>query len=256
MNPLATVTITVYFVGLINFSGAGGTRDVVAPLATTSVERTPGMSPPVTLEPHRPDIVITRISDSNCRRLTTKPLNSDGQCALFGVSGMRITLPSGTPHPLVASDHNVPKLKTLCPAISGINREYLDDPTKYAVRLTLDSGTLANCKNGAAWGSCLTLADSNGKVKFEDMKVTPKVTTEVTLNEGAVIYIQNSPAMDHGSSGPEHFWWHYVIAKDAAGCTAMPTAAPTGGDCQLAGVRHSDPHPAASGLGCSNSQYP
>ena len=42
MNPLATVTITVYFVGLINFSGTGGTRDVVAPLATTSIVRTPG----------------------------------------------------------------------------------------------------------------------------------------------------------------------------------------------------------------------
>jgi hypothetical protein len=245
MNLAATVTISVYFVGLVNFSGTGATREVVAPLATTPV-----IYGGVTLQAHRTDVVLTGLTAAECATLGGGSLIfPGGKCLLTGVVGKRITLPTGSPLPLDTSAHNIPKLTALCPAVSGIKDEYLVQPAKYAVRMTLDSGTLDTCVDGKAWGSRLVLTANDGKVTIGDKTVT--------VDSGATIHIMNRPLVHTATSGPEHFFWHYVIAKDATGCVNVPTTPPSGSGCPLA-IGQNDPksHPAASGLGCSNSTYP
>ena len=249
MNVVAAVTISVYFVGLVNFSGEGSTREVVVPRAFAPVSR-----PPVTLEGHRPDIIINPLTKEDCRKLGGGMFVPIGKCPIFNVKGKHITLPAGTPSSLDASAHNIPKLKTLCSAVSGIKKEYLDDPTKYAVRLTLNSGKLDSCVDGSAWGSRLTLTDSDGKVTIEDKILKTKET--VTLTEGTSIYLVNRPTSSPLTSGKEHFWWHYVIAEGATEFTGLPTVGPSGSVCHGAPAHDHWEPPAASGLGCSNSQYP
>lgn len=257
MSLTAAVTITVYFVGLVNFSAKGDGREVVAPRATTAITRTPPAHTAVTLEVHQPEIVISGlVEDGACGRLGGVMVFPGGRCRIFPASGRFITLPTGTPTPLDTTAHVIPKLKTLCSDVSGIKREYLDDPKKYGVRLDLTSGVLTTCRDGAAWSSKLVLGDTNGKLTVEDR--IAKTNVAVTLADGATIHLLNRPTTTSATSGKEHFWWHYVIAENATACIAMPTT-PAAGDACPAALLHDQghgPHPAASGLGCSNSQYP
>jgi hypothetical protein len=262
MNLATTITITVYFLGLVSFSpGSGTTREVVAPFASPSITLTVPPVPPVALQVHQADIVISGVSPGDCSSLGGFIALPSGKCTILGVQGRFITLPAGTPSPLDTSAHNVPKLTALCPAITGIKPVYLTDPEKYAVRLTLSSGTLDSCQNGAAWGSRLVLGDVpvNSELKVED-KIAGKTTT-LKLSSDTTIHIMNGPTTHPATSGAEHFWWHYVIANNTAKCTALPTSTPTGSPCAAAFAarshsQQSGGQPAATGLGCSNSQYP
>jgi hypothetical protein len=244
---LAAVTITVYFYGLVNFSGTGNTREVVAPLVPAAV--TTGTT---TLMPHGADIVI-RGFKGTC----PLPLLIGDACTVTSVTGTVVKLPAAKPDPLELTDafKELPALKTLCTGITGIKPEYLTDPGKYAVRLTLDSGTLDACAYGAAWGSSLVL---NVEVPSGTDSVPVVIgATTVQLKNGAVMYIRNRPTVASAASGLEHFGWFYVMAKDSGTCDGLPTVAPPAIKCPPAfGTTHSGSHPAATGLGCSNSTYP
>ena len=258
MNLATTITITVYFLGLVNFSPGkkadgtpdNATREVVAPLANTATPRTVGTDH-VTLQPHRADIVISGVPAAQCSSFP------DSKCEIREAKGMFITLPAGTAS-LDTSAHNVPSLTDLCRGggITGIKDEYLNDPKMYAVRLTLTSGKLSTCANGMSWASCLVLtAPVNSELKVED-EIT-NTTRKLTLSSDTIIYIDNHPPMPPPMSGKEHFWWHYAIAKDAENCTELPKAGPPPTPRCLLPRRFAHlGGPAATGLGCSNSQYP
>lgn len=247
---LEIVTITVYFYGLLNFSGTGTTREVVAPLVMEE-----GSIGTTELVPHGADIVIRKLK-GGCTTLPGSIMVGDA-CVLTPVGGTVIELPSAGSLVLTDKFKELPSLKTLCENVSGIKPEYLTNSDKYAVRLSLSSGMLDACAYGAAWGSSLLLKvpSATGSVP---LKITYKTGVEKTveLNNGATVFIRNRPENDSGASGIEHFGWYYQIAKDPGTCDGLPTAAPPAKPCPPAfGTAHRD-HDAASGLGCSNSTYP
>lgn len=251
---LTAATVTIYFIGLVNFQADGGGYEVIAPMATTPVEYN-GKK----LDAHQATIAITSTSGCGALGSCTIPVATTGKI-------VEVVSPTG-PLTTTARFQAIPKLTRFCSL--RVDDAFRRDPRKYAVRMTIGNGELDACRNGDAWISRLTVkSDDPDTVGLKIGGVA------VTLNDGAVVRIFNTPVA-HGGDEDRHFWWYYVMhasdgkcsgrpgspgkncpvvppATTAAACpcdggVAVPPAAAQGGH---------KPAPAASGAGCSNTQYP
>lgn len=247
---LTAVTITVSFVGLINFQEMPGGRKVIVPMAPD--ERVVAMKK---LVPHRADLVITGLSTTACGNLATlvpatKWSATTSTCTLSGLSGHEIVLPAPAPADFQMTDNfkAIPKLSQLCTGIGGLN-----PALGQAVTLTITHGKLDAALNGQAWISRLELTAPTGN--FTLKKGTDSKT--VILEHGAAVTLHNAPViMDSGTTEEQHFWWYYVMYQNTSGCTRLPTVRRTAGEARSRLPAHLHDHPVASGVGCSNTGYP
>lgn len=257
MNILAA-TVTVCFIGLVHFHNVvdetGG--DVIVPTTPPADRRG------VTLVEHRADIVVQGFSgtESKCKDdlggdewLATPPT-----CIFKDLSATRVELP-GSSSSLDDFDAtprfgDIPRLKNVCTGTPGtdigaLKDEYKASGTGYAVRVALTKGMLDACPNGAAWEAILTLQHASGPFKIGGQ--------EVPLQTNAVIKIINAPEPAVHSEDPaeekKHFWWYYKMYTGADTCEGMPVAMTRTCPPAMSKCRG---HDAATGVGCSVTQYP
>jgi hypothetical protein len=166
---MKALMVTVYFVGLVNFYQG---NEVVIPRAPSGVERNGVM-----LHPHAAAIFIKGLAggEGNCGPLLGGDLK-DGLCKVAIAGGTIVTLP---PPPSKASkaksrsiknDAGIPSLSRLCGGISDIKKAYLTDPAKYAVRTTIQKGTLNACTYEKQWVSYLTTTAGELRINFRSLR--------------------------------------------------------------------------------------
>jgi len=261
MNAVVVAaTVTVYFIGLVNFQTTGTGRKVILPLANV-----PRAHQTELLEAHEASIEITHLGKSECDKLgpgqtwtaadTTRTPPTPSLCVVSGLSGAGVTLPTtGTSFRTTMEFDKIPKLRTLCPAITRMRPRF--ETTDYAVKLTLDSGELDAYQAGSAWVSRIALTSTPAKL------VMSRGTTnkEVELSEGAVVRLRNEPKSGTSGTDEQHFWWYYVMAENSCDCENIPAGAASSLHAHSAnrGLPEFDPDswPAASGPGCSNTNFP
>ena len=252
---LTAATITVYFMGLINFHGEAR-RDVIVPL--TPDGKVYRMK---TLEPHHAEVVIEGLTagSTGCTDLEGTWVDPPGPpppTCTVNVSRKRITLPSSSAG-FTTTDNvkRLPKLTRLCSGLGDLSAADVADATKHAAVLTLAGGELDSCLYGDAWVSSLTLplTGTTGTLSIG--------TKSASLDDKAIVKIKNTPA-GTGGTHEQHFWWYYVLYKDTGTCGAPAGLGLPEPDDQdpidctgavLAVIQELD---AASGVGCSNTGYP
>jgi hypothetical protein len=261
MNVVAA-TVTVYFIGLVNFQDVEeGGRKVILPLA--NVARTHKTE---TLKPHVASIEITDITKAQCSNFGSKKWTaaSPGDpattpptpptpsiCLVTPLSGVAITLPAtGTTFSTTTEFDKIPKLQSLCGAITGMKPEF-DLPANYAAKLTLTSGQLDAYRAESAWVSRIELTSSPAVLTLDDKSVE--------LPDGAIVRLRNEP-VPGGSAGTDqqHFWWYYVMSENGTDCVGIPDAASSAHAHSAPRGRrgHPDDSPAVSSPGCSNTNFP
>lgn len=244
---LTAATITVYFIGLMNFHGeGGGGRDVIVPLTPKGT-----FYRSKELEPHLANVVISGIPESECNKLNGNWASPT--CTVSDVSRKAIKLPSSTDGFMTTGNFNrLPKLqRQLCTGLADLLPADIS-ATKHAALLTITNGTLDACTNGDAWISKLTMTfDEPGKLEIG--------AKEANVGHETVVAIMNVP-IGSGGTHEQHFWWYYVLYKDTAGTCGAPAGhglpAPDRAGCDdpvLGKLLELD---AASGVGCSNTGYP
>jgi len=244
---LSAIKVTIVFIGLVHFRTpappATAGREVLLPLATSPARTYAGKK----LHPHRADIVITGLDGglTACKTLGGIWKSGTGRkpatCTVEGVSEKAITLPASTT-PFDASGFRLPKLKELCPGISD-----LKPGLRHAASFAITAGTLQSCTHDGAWVSTLDLDSALGKLSIG--------TATVTLKDGAVVKIVNAPPVMPAHAEEEaHFWWYYTMYEGMTTCSALPAKAPAGSRCPPGIVAHG--LHGASGVGCSNTDYP
>jgi len=255
---ITAATITIYFVGIVNFQTAGTGREVFVPLGKTGVKHKS-----LDLVPHDASIVITGWSGAaaNCRAVGGT-LSGTSTCTIPVAAGTSVRLPPSTEKfTTTARFEQIPKLKTqLC---SDVGSPRPDFP--YALRMTIERGTLDACRHGDAWISNLTLTDATSNT------IEIRIGSQsVSLDDRAVVRIFNTPRGAHMSE-EQHFWWYYAMRQGGEGCTSLPAKPPA--DCPPVAStaraacpcprivldwadERGRPHPAATGVGCSNTNYP
>lgn len=256
---LAATTVTIYFIGLVTFYQPPGAtnddREVIVPMAKAVTSHL--LLP---LARHEAKVEIEKLTggSTTCGTIPGGKYSEDPSedtCTVtIGTSGITIKLPASGTGLSLASNFAIPKLtsSSVCPAISRIKNEYLTNPSYYAVRMKADQGTLHPCRDGSAWGTKLALTDSGTTYPIE---IAGK---SVTLDPGAVITVKNTAA---GASTWEidHFWWYYKMFEGSAACMKLPCAEPGSAipACPVsASARHHGDLWGASGIGCSNTDYP
>jgi hypothetical protein len=243
---VAMMAVTVYFVGLVNLVEPCGTegREVIVPLTAPSVSRK-GMA----LDPHRADIVIHGLTGRQTDCETTLGGTWDSalsDCTLSSLSGQVVALTGSSEKFTRGARYvSIPRLVATCPRIGAIDRDYLTDPSKYALRMTITHGKLNACTNGNAWVTYLTTTATTLSIGGRP---------SVTLSADAYVKITNQSTLMPEGPSKAHFWWYYRMYTEADSCETVPTAPTTA---------ELDPCPApvgfhgASGdVGCSNSNYP
>lgn len=245
---LTAATITVYFIGLVNFHQAEGQPlEALLPL-TTPAEA--AMRAEESLPVHHVNIVITGLAaGSTCTSLGGDwSGESDKICTVKVPDGATITLPrSSAALTRVEPFGSLPRLKTtLCSSITG-----LKGTNQYAARVSLPTGQLGACKSGRSWISRLTLTGTSDAFRIGDKSAI--------LDTGAIVYLMHAPARSSaGSSDEQHFRWYYTMYAGAERCTALPSISGDDFKCDAAvratAHRHGDPF--ASGVGCTNTVYP
>jgi hypothetical protein len=245
MNMMAMkvtlATVTVYFVGLVNFRSVGSTSaEVIVPLATSTNTEHQG----IRLAPHRADVVITGFAGTrgDCPgdyvdATTVTP----AICTIKNLSNQTIVLPTSSSPALTTSGFDIPHLKNvLCKDVDAVS-------SGYAATMTIKDGTLQACRDDQAWVSYLTIANASNKIKIGANEYTLSTSTPV-------IEILNAPnPPDTRGDGKRHFWWYYAMYTKSSECQALPDVLATSGTCPADFPRHFH---AASGVGCSNTQYP
>lgn len=254
---LATATVTVYFIGLVNFYAESGKREVIVPMTPRDTEYEEG----VKLVPHRADIVIKEWSGAATTDCTVKLRGTPSggtpatTCTVTNVKGKIITLPVPSV-PTLSSSANFDKVLKLpdgCSALPELDRSYLTDKEKYAIRTTLTKGALHSCLNGSSWYSHITLAGTNGNFTIGDSDGS----VTVTLDDKTVVEIRHEPHSGETGTERQHFGWHYLMYKIPASCAIdPPTPEPVTCEATLEARGHRHIFPFASGIGCSNTQYP
>ena len=252
---LTAATITVWFVGLINFHGGGGGRDVIVPLTPAGkVYRGE------TLEPHSCNVVIRKLTagKSGCDALEgvwkAPPAPAEPTCTVFDVSQKTITLPSSSAR-FITSPGNfdlVPKLTDLCSGLADLPDADVHDATKHAAIVTITNGKLDACMNGHAWVSNLILTGTTGDLVIGDKAAS--------LDHDAVVVIRNAP-ISSGGTHKQHFWWYYALYNDTGTCggkirDGLPGEEESPHGCPAEVIAFLRDIDTASGVGCSNTGYP
>lgn len=245
---LTAVTVTVYFVGLVNFYKPSlGTREVILPLATTSI-RTLG----VDLAAHTGSVIIDKgIDSAGCATLLGSWNGTICIVPHAEIVGKKIVLSASTTTPLVIDSNfeKLPTLQTLCTGLGALNKN-LSNPSEFTARLTLTTGTLNTCIVGDALVSYLTYESTDGKFSIGGKTAT------LTGTE-AMVEISNHAS--GSTDGRVHFWWYYTLYNNSSSCTNMPCRVCNCDTSIQACPREIIDHHgslAASGVGCSNSAYP
>ena len=262
---LATIKVTVYFVGLVSFYDPRPrplpnpipppTREVIVPSATGSASHDS-----VTLEKHVMTLMITGLAGSTPDTVCTDTLGGSWVASLsrcdVGLSGKWITLPvSTTAFKTLPVFNLVPKMTNRCPGVT-LDPSYLTDKTKYAARLTLTTGTLSACtdKKGPNWVSRLVLDEATDEIMIGD---TPGTGASATLVDGTEIFIINIPPGTPSTDHRAHFYWYYKMYTRPASegvCRALPIHATDSYRCSV--PIPGDVPAASGGSGCSNTDYP
>jgi hypothetical protein len=246
MNLIAA-TVTVYFMGLVNFHDPTTTspsREVIVPLASATGARYGTQ----VLQPHQARVVLTGLSGGSSACTSLGGSYADPECTV-DLSGKTITLPASA-NALSVDSHfaDIPRLTSLCPGMRGIREAYLRDAGSYAARLTLTTGDLSACKNGDARIAKLTITTATPSFTIDGVAT-------VQLDDNAVVRIANIAAST-ATDERAHFMWHYKMHDTPIFCTKLPeppaAALPRCPD----GIPDFHPIHTASGVGCTPTQYP
>lgn len=250
MDIAAAVTLTFYFIGLVNFhdrtEGRIG-REVIVPAAAS------GTYAGVALEAHQADLVITGFQGGKTACETNGWTWKDADaplpetCIIESVSQKVLTLPTSADAFDASNFGSLPKLTSFC-CLSDLDSKYLTNPAHSALRVTITNGALSGCTDGGAWVSRLGITATSDKFTFDGKTLT--------LDDGAVVYVINSPPHPPDPAHEKHFYWYYVL-YGATSCRGLPPT-PAGSACPdtVLALTYRHGHPAASGVGCSNTGYP
>lgn len=260
MNIVAA-TVTVYFVGLVNFyPGSRPGREVILPVA---LKGSGVKHQEEELKGHQAMIWIPGDSlstgSTGCGNLggtwdDPNPATTGDEFCSVTLTGFGKTVSLDTPTgPFVedAAFGKVPKISNLCCAITGIDSDYWTDDTKYAARMWIENGTLSACTHNREWVSSLNVG-TTGLLKITDRSGTK--SANLVNNGKFTISHEMDDAAGVGWEEHRHFWWFYKMYVNAEKCTAVPSVPNPPAPCS--GIPMPMIHTFASGVGCSNSAYP
>ena len=251
---LTAATITIYFIGLVNFDAlhpgppVDPTRgyEALVPLATA-------VPPPefqtFTLQRHEAKLVIAKWPSGATECTTTLNGNwAAGECTLSPLTGSVIQVAGTGPFSTTTDFDNVPRLKTHCATLGA-----RDSAFPLAAQLEMTHGTLDACLQGKAWAAALTV---NVDAQHLDFDVDGN---KVSLPNGAIVTISNEPIGTPSVVQEEHFFWHYVMRQNASTCTLpLPGTGSSEITCRVKypDLDHHHSIPSVTGVGCSVTAYP
>ncbi len=260
---ITAATVTVYFVGLIHFYNVqpagertAGSGDVYVPQAT-STKAMHGL----TLAPHRAYVVVNGFDSTrgSCTGLGGTPGSTASECTFENVTAAtEVALPitAATPELRIGEGfRTVPKLEETCPperaASIGPMRPAIAGGD-YAIHVSLSRGALDACTPKVPWVSFLAIENAANTFSLGGTNV-PLVMADTTSIE-----IRSEPRQHDPDTSDvvqkSHYWWYYTMYVNAGACDGLPSSATSAAcppDFEL-----SRAHPYATGIGCSNTQYP